>query len=460
MAEMRRFGPADLLLLLVVVAVAAGARAGYLMTCADSGRNAGPIRVQEPASRPGPVQGDAELAALVASVKNGGFSAPTPFLPDGKTEEATAHVAPGYPFLLGQVAKLVAEESFPAAIRWGQCGLGALTAAFAYLFARRAFRSLAVGALAGLLVALNPFSIVATATLDDGVLASFALAGCLFLASQAGEKGGPFVSLLLGAALAGTALVRAAFLPFSFAAMIWFLIRSRVLERGWLCALVSFLGFVTALAPWTIRNVQAMGAPLPVVSSIYLHLWIGNNPAADGGPATPGTWAKAPANELKAMPSQEARYARLGRKVTEEAVAEPVKTMNRRLHAFLGFWVGDAWLKKGEVAQETGEGTEAPEWLAERADNALMVALLAMLGLGLVGWRWSYGWRWESFPAALAMFFVPLPYVLSHCEALSGPRLPLDTVLLCYAAFAVAAVLPGGGALLDAEKAGPPAEPA
>ena len=35
--------------------------------------------------------------------------------------------------------------------------------------------------------------------------------------------------------------------PFSFAAMIWFLVRSRTVERGWLCALVSFLGFVIGL---------------------------------------------------------------------------------------------------------------------------------------------------------------------------------------------------------------------
>jgi hypothetical protein len=80
----------------------------------------------------------------------------------------------------------------------------------------------------------------------------------------------------------------------------------------------------------------------------------------------------------------------------------------------------------------------------------LQIALLAMLLLSFLGWRWSYGWRHESMPAALAMVWVSLPYLLSHAERLSGPRLPLDGVLLTYAAFALACCLPGMGRdLLD-----------
>ena len=57
--------------------------------------------------------------------------------------------------------------------------------------------------------------------------------------------------------------------------------------------------------------------------------------------------------------------------------------------------------------------------------------------------RWTYAWRAESMPAALAVIWVPLPYLLSHAELLNGPRLPLDGVLLCYAAFAIACLVPG-----------------
>jgi hypothetical protein len=84
--------------------------------------------------------------------------------------------------------------------------------------------------------------------------------------------------------------------------------------------------------------------------------------------------------------------------------------------------------------------------------------LAGMLVLALVGWRWSYAWRWESFPLALAAFWVPLPYVLGHAEALSGPRMPLDGVLLCFAALALVGLLPTSGPLLNPEKAGPTEE--
>ena len=66
-----------------------------------------------------------------------------------------------------------------------------------------------------------------------------------------------------------------------------------------------------------------------------------------------------------------------------------------------------------------------------------------MLVLGGIGWRLSFGWRRQGRLAALAMICVPLPYILTHGEWLSGPRLPFDGVLLTYAAFALACLWPG-----------------
>ena len=92
---------------------------------------------------------------------------------------------------------------------------------------------------------------------DDGSLTAFLLGLSLFMVQvPSAQTGGPFASLLFGLTLAGLALVRAALLPFAFAALIWFLLRSRTLARGWLCGLLAFLGFANGLAPWTVRNVQ------------------------------------------------------------------------------------------------------------------------------------------------------------------------------------------------------------
>src|SRR5690242_3294177 len=133
MAATRRFGPADLLLLALVVVVAGGVRAGYLIRYADGGRTDGPLRVQE-AEPPLPV-----------------------------VEERTAHVSPGYPWLVGTLGRFIAADRLDSTVRWLQMALGTLTAGFYFLFARRAFRSLLVATLAGLFAACHPFWIIATA---------------------------------------------------------------------------------------------------------------------------------------------------------------------------------------------------------------------------------------------------------------------------------------------------------
>jgi hypothetical protein len=346
------------------------------------------------------------------------------------------------------------------AVRWAQCGLGSLTAGLYGLFAWAAFRSRLVTALAGFLGALHPFGIVSTAEIDDGVLAAFLLAAALFLGASAGQWGGAATALLYGLTLAGVALVRAALLPFAFVALLWFLLRCRRLRGGWLGALVAFLGFLIGTAPWTLRNHQAFGDFLPIVSSTYLHLWMGYNPDATGGPQSEQAMlhalAKARsedvqtiAEELARIDNQKERYARLSRDVLEEVRNRPADALRRRLRAGLCFLLGERWLKHGELA-ERGPAAEAelPSWLAASYEAILQGALLGMLLLGALGWRWTYAWRFEAAPAALAAVWVPLPYLLSHAAALSGPRLPFDGVFLIYAAFALACLVPGVGGRL------------
>jgi hypothetical protein len=464
MAVIRRFGLTDLLLLLLTLAVAAGARIGYLASIGGAGSQA-PLRVQQPLTTdllPARSSAQDEVKVLVHNLSQrwNWFRCAAPFAPHGDPER-TAHVAPGYPSLLALLARGVGLDNLDRWVRWLQCGLGTLTAGLLFLFARRAFRSLTVGVLAGLLAALHPFWIIGVATIDDGVLSAFLLAAALFLGARGAQTGGALTSLLFGLTLAGLALVRAALLPFAFVAIIWFLLRTRHLAGGWLAALVGFLGFVIGLAPWTVRNYQVFQEPVPIVDSVYLHLWIGNNPRADGGPLTPEMLRTAPTDELRQIEHQPRRYARLGKEVLQEVRDHPAETLQRRLRATLMFFVGDRWLADGTVAEPTsaGEGN-MPEWLARWYPTVLQGTLLGLLLLAVLGWRLSYGWRFESMPAALAAIFVPLPYILGHAGALSGSRLPLDGVLLCYVAFTLACLLPGGTELREAPGAGVPTQEA
>jgi hypothetical protein len=440
---MRRFGVADLLLLLLVLAIAAGARVGYVWYAADGGKTNGPLAVQDEALAPG------EAYHLAQSLKeNNLFMAKAPFASD---VELTAHTAPGYPYLLALTAYAAEASQRDVLVRWIQVGLGTLTAGLYFLFARRAFHSLLVGTLAGLFCALHPFWVFNTPAIDDGVLASFGLGLCLWLGARAAQTGGALSSLLFGLGLAGLALVRAALLPFAFLSVGWFLLRTRRADRGWLCALVAFLGFAGGLAPWTVRNWQVFEEPVPVVDSAHYHLWVGNNPDATGGPVTEAALKAASAKDLAKVTKQTDRYAKLGSLWWEEVQAHPVETVRRRIWAGLFFVFGEKWFTGNQLTEDISTADQPmPEWLGTSYVQLLQGSLLGMLLLSFLGWRWSYGWRYESMPAALAMVWVSLPYLISHAEGLSGPRLPLDGVLLTYAAFALACCIPGiGRDLLD-----------
>ena len=451
----RRFGPADLILLLVIVLVAAGSRVWYLSVCADSARKEGPLQVQDAP----PMHTEAaanELDALVRNLKEQHqFAGPAPL---ARGEEPTAHTAPGYALFLAGLELLPFHWTTDRAARWIQAGLGTLAAACYFLFALRAFGNLWVAALTGLLCALHPFWIINTAEVNDGVLASFLLALCLFLAVRAGQSGGPISSLVYGLALAALALVRAPLLPFAIIGLLWFLLRCRTVRRGWLCALLAFLGFANGLGPWIIRDYKAFGEFIPVADSTYLHLWAGNNPRSNGGPQTDATMlqalaeargedAKALADEWSGL-GQKQRYDRFAAEVLKQVQNDPAGTLRRRLQAGLDFLFGEEWFKRGVLWNSSREPAEMPNWLATSYPVFLYASLLGMLTLGLLGWRWTYGWRSEAMPSSMALIWVPLPYLLSHGEALQGPRLPLDGILLCYAAFVIVYLIPPIGATL------------
>jgi 4-amino-4-deoxy-L-arabinose transferase-like glycosyltransferase len=446
MTEPRPFRLIDVSLVLLILAVAAGARCWYLSECADSGRNSGPIRVQDPS--PGEDRGP-----LLRSLReSGSFAGPAPL---GENAQATAHVAPGYPWLLAMAGQLAEPEQ---AVRWGQVALGALTAALYYLFARRAFGSRLVAFLAGLFCAMHPFWVVSTVELEDGVVAAFLLALAVWLGTRAGQSGGPLTSLLYGLSLAALSLVRAALLPFTIVAVLWFLWRCRTLPRGWLYALLAFLGFVNALVPWSLRNYQLNEEVVPIVDTAWWHLWLGNSPEATGGPEKDEEAVERMArartqtpDELRksfgAVPETQ-RYGRLAQDVADEVLRNPVGTINRRLAAAVSFLLGEQWLRDHKVWQPGESTAELPQWLADSYPAVLLGTLLGMLLLAFCGWRWSDAWRLASGPAALAVVWLPLPYIVSHAEALSGPRLPLDGILLTYAAFVLVALLPRVGAAL------------
>lgn len=456
MAYRHHFGGRELLLFLIVLAVAAGARVWYLWTCADNARKAGPLRVQEASPTLSGLPAGTEMHghappteqdALIANLKEHQWFGS--LAPLAGSEEKTAHVAPGYPWLLSLLERAPVDVSpVERTVRWIQAGLGALTAAFYFLFALRAFGSRLVAGLAGLFCALHPFWVINTAEINDGVLATFLVAASLFLGARGTQSGAPFTSLLYGLALAGLALVRAALLPFAIVAVLWFLLRCRSFRGGWLCAVLAFLGFLIGICPWTFRNYNDFKDVFPVVDAAYLHLWMGNNELATGGPETEATMLEALAHARGQDPraaaeqfgqlNQKERYDELGRETLQYVADHPAATLQHRFEAAVAFLLGEQWLRERTFWQSNGpDAGTLPDGLADCYQSILAGTLLGMLLLALLGWRWTYAWRRSAMPASLAFVWIPLPYVLSHASVLQGPRLPLDGVLLGYAAFAL-----------------------
>jgi hypothetical protein len=443
MFAFRRLGIVECLWLLGVVVIAMSARVWYLNEWTDGGRSAGPLQVQ---GTPPP----SDLKAILAHLSEDHWFAGR--APLATEEETTAHVSPGYPYLMSWLDQSpVNLGTLDRTMRWFQCLLGTLTALLYALLARRAFGSMVVAVLTGLLCALHPYWVVNTAEINDGVVVSFLLGVCLWLGARAAQDGGLISSFFFGIALATLALTRAAYLPFAFVAIAWFAGRCRILRRGWLCALLATLGLVNALVPWTFRNFRTFGAVLPVVSSAPYHLWLGNNARATGGPLTESEIQASLKNsrgDAKVEPgkspepvSQKARYDRLVEDVQTEVQAHPAETLRRRLMAGIYFWFGADWFKSNKSWEtESMSAVESPGFLLRNATFLLDGSLLFMIVLGLLGWRWTAKFSLHAMPTSLAILWIPVPYIIGHAAGLVGPRLPLDGVILCYAAFALASL--------------------
>jgi hypothetical protein len=444
-------GLVGLLACVLVVILAAAARFGYLAICCDGGASASRFAVQGTGIRPElptatTLRGQtppSEIDSLAGNLQQyHWFGSLTPL---SDVEERTAHVAPGY-------ARLLAWSPDDATLRRFQAGLGVASVLLLFLYAWIAFASRGAAFVVGLLAAVDPFAIVNVAEFGDGTVATFLLAASLLLGIHAARSANPVTSLAFGLALAGLCLVRAAYLPFAFFGLAWFLLRCRTLRLGWFAGLLALLGFGNGLAPWMVRNYQAFQQPVPIVDSAWLDIWVGVMPGATGEAVDEKTLRESlPPERLRALldePNQAKRYEHLSHDVARRVQEDPAAALSGRLAAATRFLFGDALRSGGRFVATNPDG--ASSGISDGTmETAAALGLIALLALAFLGWRTSA--VEDCGLAALALVLLPIPYLLSHAEKLSGPRLPWDAVLAVFAGHAIVRCFAGNRPVDDAE---------
>ena len=155
--------------------------------------------------------------------------------------------------------------------------------------------------------------------------------------------------------------------------------------------MLAFLAFGIGVGPWTVRNIQNLHEPLPIVDSMQYHLLVGNNPQATGGPLPDETIRGVlkeplPVSEDKSQRSAE-RSKILGGLAWDYLRSHPAESYRVRLQAGCYFFLGQEFFTKGTLQQPGAEDAQkaAPEWLRNSAPAILAGSLLAMLLLAALG---------------------------------------------------------------------------
>jgi 4-amino-4-deoxy-L-arabinose transferase-like glycosyltransferase len=246
-------------------------------------------------------------------------------------------------------------------------------------------------------------------------LSTLLLVGMIALALRCEQKPSMSLWALMGAYCGLAALVNPALLMALLASLGWAAWQTRKTLRN--SPLLSLLVLLVVFAPWPIRNARALGAFIPLRSTVGLELWMGNRAGATGflDESVFPLFNRGEYDEY--VRRGEAAYMRDKSELAWAYVrAHPSEFLRLNGIRFIRFW--------------TGAGTQ---------DGSVFFILHAVLTttLGTAG-----AWRlWQRRHLSLAALFLlplmlfPLPYYITHAEF--RYRLVIDPLLTILAAHAV-----------------------
>jgi 4-amino-4-deoxy-L-arabinose transferase-like glycosyltransferase len=353
-----------------------------------------------------------ELGTLAQSLLAGqGLSSPF-----GGSTGPTALLAPGYPAVIALFFRVFGSftSSSAIAVMAMQLLFSLLTVFLIMQVAQRSFGVLTAN-LAGTFWAVSLPLIWMPTIFWETCLSTLLLVGMIALALRCEQHPTELLWVLMGAYSGLAVLVNPALLAALLALLGWAAWQTRKTLRY--APLLGLLVLLLAFAPWPIRNARALGAFIPLRSTVGLELWMGNRAGATGfldESVSPifNRW------EYEQYVSQgEAAYMQNKSALAKAYVrAHPSEFLRLSEVRFIRFW--------------TGAGTR---------DGSAIFILHAVLttALGTMGvWRlWQRGRYSLAVLFLLPLMLFPLPYYITHAEF--RYRLVVDPLLTLLGAYAV-----------------------
>lgn len=353
-----------------------------------------------------------ELGTLAQSLVAGrGLSSPF-----GGSTGPTALLAPGYPALIALIFRIFGTFTFRSAIAVMvmQVFFSVMTVVLMMHIARRCFDR-RVAAVAGAFWAVSLPLLWMPTIFWETCLSTLLLVGMIALALRCEEKPSGFLWAAMGGYCGLAGLVNPALLLALLALMGWAAWQTRnTLPYS---SLLGLLVLLLVFAPWPIRNARALGAFIPLRSTVGLELWMGNRAGATGF-LDESVFPLFNRGEYEQYAEQgEVAYMRDKSGLARTYMrAHPGEFLRLSCLRFLRFWIGTG-SKDGSVLF---------------AVHALLTSCLGAVGV----WRL---WQRRRFGVAalflLPLFLFPLPYYITHAEF--RYRLVVDPVLTILAASAL-----------------------
>jgi 4-amino-4-deoxy-L-arabinose transferase-like glycosyltransferase len=350
-----------------------------------------------------------ELGTLAQSLLAGqGLSSPF-----GGSTGPTALLAPGYPAVIAVVFRVFGSFTFRAAIGVMvlQVLFSAGTVMLIMVVARRCFDRRTAD-LAGAFWAVSLPLLWMPTIFWETCLSTLLLVGMIALALRCAEKPGPSLWAVMGGYCGMAALVNPALLTALLALLGWAAWQTRTKLRY--SPLLGLLVLLVVFAPWPIRNARALGAFIPLRSTVGLELWMGNREGATGflDESVFPLFNKMEYDEYAAQ--GEVAYMRNKSALARAYIrTHPVEFLRLSSIRLVRFW--------------SGTGSRG---------GSIVFAIHALLtsGLGAMGmWR-----LWQRRRLGVAVLFLlplvlfPLPYYITHAEF--RYRLVVDPLLTILAA--------------------------